>query len=91
MTHYNPTVIEIKSHYYSLSYNSNTDVRKAVLFWIPLKGPEEVETPYDLTSKAAWGCVDSKDSPRRCHRVLLIIREIQFMVRWTKREPRILL
>lgn len=41
-----------------------------------MKGPEETETPYDLTSKAAWGCVDSKDSPGRCHGVLLIIREI---------------
>lgn len=66
-------------------------VRKAVLSWIPLKGPEEVETPYDLTSKAAWGCVNSKDSPRRCHGVLVIIREVQFMVRWTEREARILL
>lgn len=40
-------------------------IRKAVLPWIPFQGPEEVETQCDLTSKAAWGCVNSKDSHRK--------------------------
>lgn len=39
-------------------------IRKAVLPWIPSKGPEEVETPCDLTSRAAQGSVDSKESRR---------------------------
>lgn len=38
-------------------------IRKAVVPWIPSKGPEDVETQCDLTSRAARGCVDSED----CH------------------------